>query len=148
MATKAVKQPYQRPARVYQARPQVATAPKPPADRTYRVPVSVPQNNLSPAATIIMIAGGITFANEWYQTKEFNWRVPVATILLAAVFEGLARLDTKVATGLSVMALLAALTTEFNGKSALDTISGIFPAGGTKPATMTAKPKQPTTKAV
>lgn len=80
------------------------------------------------ATAIILVAGTVTFTNEWYQTKKVNWRVPVATLLIGAVFDGLSHIDEKAATGLAVIALLAAATTEFNGKSAADTVSALFPA--------------------
>ena len=79
---------------------------------------------------ITLTAGTITFANEWWQTKQVNFRVLVATALLAAAIDGLGKLDSKIATSLSVMILIGALTTEFNGKSAASTLAGIFPPGG------------------
>jgi len=85
---------------------------------------------MATATNIILIAGTITFTNEWYQTKEVNWRVPVATIIIAAVFDGLAHLDDHAATGIAVIALIGALVTQFNGKSAASTLSGLM--GGTK----------------
>lgn len=91
------------------------------------------------ATVIVLTAGTITFVNEWYQTKEVNWRVPVATVLLGAIFDGLARIDSKAATGLSVMVLLGALLTRFNGKSVVDQINTSFGSGP--------KPK-PTTKVI
>ena len=96
----------------------------------------------SPAGGIILIAGGMTFANEWYQTKQINWRVPVATLLIAAVFDGLGRLDSKAATTVAIIALIGAATAEFNGKSAASTLSDLFPVSG-KPKT-TAGRTQPT----
>lgn len=85
---------------------------------------------MATATNIILIAGTITFTNEWYQTHTVNWRVPVATLLIAAVFDGLAHLDDHAATGLAVIAFIGALTTQFNGKSAANTLSGLM--GGTK----------------
>jgi hypothetical protein len=78
------------------------------------------------ATVIILTAGTITFANQWYQTKEINWKVPLATVLGAALFDGLAHVNSKIATGLSVMVLLGALVTKFNGKSAADTLAATF----------------------
>lgn len=75
---------------------------------------------------IVLTAGTITFANEWYQTKEINWRVPLATLLLAALADGLTRIDEHAATGLSVMILLGALVTKFGGKSVADQIGETF----------------------
>ena len=79
------------------------------------------------ATVVVLTAGTITFANEWWQTHQINWRVPVATVLLAAAFDGLSKLDRQVATLLSVMVLIGAVTTEFNGKSAASTLAGLFP---------------------
>jgi len=78
------------------------------------------------AAGIILIAGGITFTNEWYQTHEINWRVPIATVLAAAVFDGLAKLDDKAAVGLSVIVLIGAFVNKVNGKSIADVLSESF----------------------
>jgi uncharacterized membrane protein YfcA len=78
------------------------------------------------ATVLVLTAGTITFTNEWYQTKTVNWRVPVATLILAGVFDGLAHLDDHAATGLSVMILIGALLTRFNGKSVADQLAGTF----------------------
>lgn len=85
------------------------------------------------ATVLVLTAGTITFANEWYQTKTVNWRVPVATVILAGVFDGLSHLDEKAATGLSVMILIAALLTRFNGKSVADQLTASFSGSSTKP---------------
>ena len=84
------------------------------------------------ATIIVLTAGTMTFANEWYQTGKVNWRVPVATVLAAGVFDGLAHLDSKAATALSVMVLIAASVTEFGGKSAISTLAGLFSQATTK----------------
>jgi hypothetical protein len=81
---------------------------------------------MEPATAIVLVAGTMTFANEWYQTKQVNWRVPVATLLLAAVFDGISHLDRGIATTISVMVLIGAATTDFNGKSVADTVSSLF----------------------
>lgn len=78
------------------------------------------------AAGIILIAGGITFTNEWYQTKQVNWRVPIATVLAAAVFDGLAKLDDKAAVGLAVIVLIGAFVNKINGKSIADVLVASF----------------------
>lgn len=78
---------------------------------------------MATATNIILIAGTATFATEWYNTKKVNFKVPVATLLAAAVFDGLSKLDSKAAIGLSVMVLLGALTTKWGGKSAVETVA-------------------------
>ena len=93
------------------------------------------------ATYIILTAGGMTFVNEWYQTGTVNWRVPVATMLAAAVFDGLSKIDDKAATALAVMALLVAATTKFGGKSVSETVADIFKSTTTKQTTVTASRK-------
>lgn len=78
------------------------------------------------ATGIVLTAGTITFANEWYQTHEINLRIPVATLLAAAIFDGLAHIDDKAAVALSVIVLLGASTAKFNGNSAADTLAKLF----------------------
>jgi hypothetical protein len=75
---------------------------------------------------LVLFSGTMTFANEWYQTKQYNWRVPVATLLLAGAVDFLGKLDTKIANALSVMIFIGAGTTEFRGRSAFDTLSDLF----------------------
>lgn len=78
------------------------------------------------ATAIVLTAGTMTFANEWYQTKQVNWRIPVATIFVGAAMDGLSALDEKIANMLAVMILIGAGVAEFNGKSAFDTMSDLF----------------------
>jgi hypothetical protein len=88
------------------------------------------------ATGMTLTAGTMTFANEWYQTKQVNWRVPVATLLLAAGIDFLDRIDNKIANALAVMIFIGAGTTTFAGRSAFDTLSDLF--GGAN----TPKPKK------
>jgi hypothetical protein len=78
------------------------------------------------ATGIVLIAGTMTFVNEWYQTKEVNWKVPIATALGAAVFDGIAKVNGKGATALALMVLIAASVTRFNGKSPSDLVTDAF----------------------
>jgi len=82
--------------------------------------------NVATATGIILVAGTITFANEWYQTKKINWRVPLATIFAALIFDGIAHVNDHAATGLAIMALLVAMMTRFNGKSVAGTLADTF----------------------
>jgi hypothetical protein len=93
------------------------------------------------AAGIILVAGGITFTNDWYQTHEINWRVPIATVLAAAVFDGLAKLDDKAAVGVAVMVLIGAFVNKVNGKSIADVLAESF---SNKRAQHKSVPRQPT----
>lgn len=91
----------------------------------------------STATGIILVAGTITFVTEWYNTEKVNFKVPVATLLAAAVFDGLAKLDDKAAVGLSIMVLLGAVTVKWGGRSVVETVAATFSGKAQK---------QPTTK--
>jgi len=82
------------------------------------------------ATGIVITAGTMTFANEWWQTKQVNWRVPVATLFLGAAFDFFSKLDNKIANMLAVMVFIGAGTATFNGKSAFDTLAGLYPPPG------------------
>jgi hypothetical protein len=81
-------------------------------------------------AAIVLTAGGITFANEWYQTHSLDWKVPVATLVLAAAVDLISDLDSGAAVILGILILAGALTTKYNGKNPVDTISQL---AGKKP---------------
>ena len=90
------------------------------------------------ATGIVITAGTMTFANEWYQTKSVNWRVPIATLLLAAAADGLSKLDNTIANMLAVMVFIGAGSATFNGKSAFETLAELF-TPNPKTATQTTK---------
>jgi hypothetical protein len=96
----------------------------------------------SPATTIVLISGAVTFTGEWYWNHEIDWKVPLATILLAAGAEGLSAVDKNGATVLSCLVLLAALSTPFKGHTAFGMISGVLSGAGKGAATL--KPAQST----
>jgi hypothetical protein len=95
---------------------------------------------MAASVTITLVAGGMTFVNEWYQTKNVDWKVPLATALLAVGMEVLSKASNGAATALSIMVLIGAATTKFNGKSTVDTINDLL--GNTK----TSAPKGSTSK--
>jgi hypothetical protein len=88
------------------------------------------------APVIIIVAGTMTFGNSWLQEQKINWKVPIATLLLAAGAQGLAAWSPQVANGLATMVLIGAAITKVNGKSAIDeinsTITGAATSSGTK----------------
>lgn len=91
------------------------------------------------ATGVVLAAGTMTFANEWWQTRQVNWRVPVATLLLGAAFDFFSKLDSGISNMLAAMVFIGAGTTQFNGKSAFDTLAGVFPAKAAHPAQQTQK---------
>lgn len=81
---------------------------------------------MAAAASIVLVAGGLTFVNEWYNAHDLNWKVPIATALGAAVIDGIATINPHAGTALAIMVLIAASTTRLKGKSPLDTVSEMF----------------------
>ena len=84
----------------------------------------------SPATVIVLISGGTTFAVEWAFGHQIDWKVPLATVLLAAGAEGFSALDRNGATLLSLFVALGAFTTKFNGHSAIDLVNGVISGTG------------------
>lgn len=74
---------------------------------------------------LVLLAGSLTFVNEWLQTKQVNFRVPVATVLAAAATGGVGLISPGGATGLGVMALIVAAATPLKGKSPIEEISSV-----------------------
>jgi uncharacterized membrane protein YfcA len=92
-------------------------------------------------ATIVLIAGTMTFTNEWYQTKHANWRIPVATLLGAAILSAVGDVSPKAATGIAAMVLIGAASARFNGKSAIEELNSLVgvPTGTVQQATTTVR---------
>lgn len=88
---------------------------------------------------LVLLAGTLTFSNEWLQTRQVNWRVPVATVLAAAAVSGFSKVSPGGATSLGVMALIVAAATPFGGKSPIqeigDFVNGSSSTGKVKPTT-------------
>jgi hypothetical protein len=76
-------------------------------------------------AKLVLLAGTLTFSNEWLQTHQVNWRVPVATVLAAAALSGLGKVSPGGATGLGIMAVIVAAATPLNGKSPIQEIGSV-----------------------
>lgn len=84
---------------------------------------------MSTAPGIILIAGTLTFSNEWYQTGKVNWRVPIATFGGAWFMAAIAEVDERAAVGIAVMVLIVAASTPFNGKSVFQEIGTVAGKG-------------------
>lgn len=90
---------------------------------------------MATGTVITLSAGVITFTDKWYWAHEADWKIAVATLIAGAGIDLLSRVSDKGATALSVMILIGASTTKFNGHSAVDTItSAISSNSTTKPA--------------
>jgi hypothetical protein len=102
-------------------------------------------------AMLVLTAGGITFATKFYYSHDLDWKVAIATPLIAAGFAGMGKLDPKATMVLGVMALAAAATTKFNGHSFTDILLALgkgaspaaTPATGDGGAPVANTPTQP-----
>jgi hypothetical protein len=83
-----------------------------------------------PGPAIVLGAGALTFVGEWYWNKEIDWKVPLATVLLAGGVEILSSVDRNGATILSLMVAAGALSTKFNGHSAFQILTGVINTTG------------------
>lgn len=72
---------------------------------------------------LVVLAGAMTFANEWYQTGKANWRVPIATILAAALVGGLAAISPNASKAFGGIVLVGAATAKFGGKSVVQELN-------------------------
>ena len=76
---------------------------------------------------IMLLTGTISFGNEWLQTGNPNFRIPVATLLSALVLDGIEQVSVKAAVGLASIAMITVLLTPLNGKSPLQEALTVFP---------------------
>lgn len=81
---------------------------------------------------LVLAATGISFANEWVVAGTPNFRVGVAGLATALIFDGIERVSVDAAVGLASIVLVTVLVTRFKGKSPLETLAGLAVA---KPAT-------------
>jgi hypothetical protein len=79
------------------------------------------------ATGIMLTAGAISFGNEWLQSGNPNFRIPVATLASTFFLHGLTKIYPKAATGLSVIVLITVLITPLNGKSPMQTVIEVLP---------------------
>lgn len=76
---------------------------------------------------IMLVAGSISFGNEWLQTGTPNFRIPVATFMSALFLNGLEKIYPKAATGLGTIVLITVLVTPLHGKSPMQTAIDVLP---------------------
>lgn len=76
---------------------------------------------------IILLAGGVSFGNEWLQTSTPNFRIPVATLMSALFLNGVEKIYPKAAIGLGTIVLITVLVTPLHGKSPLQTAVDVLP---------------------
>jgi hypothetical protein len=92
---------------------------------------------------LVLLAGTLTFANEWLQTQQINWRVPVATAFAAVAVAGVGKVSPGGATSLGLMALIVAAATPLNGVSPIQELGAVI---NKSPAAKPTVTKSATTK--
>jgi hypothetical protein len=80
---------------------------------------------------LVLTTGALTFTNEWLQTKEINWRIPIATVIGAVVVDGVSKVTGSGGTALGLMVLIAGATAPINGKSPIQELLTVLPSGKT-----------------
>ncbi len=75
---------------------------------------------------IVLAAGGISFANEWYNDNTPNFRIVVATLGVALLFDGIERINEGAAVGLASIMLITVLITPIHKKTPVDTVNDIL----------------------
>ena len=88
---------------------------------------------------LVLLAGTMTFSNEWLQTRQVNWRIPVATVLAAAAVAGVGRVAPGAGAGIGVMALIVAAATPLNGRSPIQEINAVVNRSAVKKKLTTSK---------
>lgn len=68
----------------------------------------------------------MTIGNEFLQKGSISWRVPIATLLLAAGAQALASWSPSAANGLATMVLIGAAITPYNGKTPITEFTSSF----------------------
>lgn len=81
---------------------------------------------------LVLTATAISFTSEWINTNTPNFRIVIAGLGVALVFDGLEKLSPQGTKGLALIMLITVLITPINGKSPVQTAASLA----------VAKPKQ------
>jgi hypothetical protein len=75
---------------------------------------------------IILAATGISFANDWFQSKENppkpNLRIPVAGLIAVLICDGVEKISEPIGVGLSILVLVTVMLTPMHGHAPADTL--------------------------
>jgi hypothetical protein len=72
---------------------------------------------------IILTATAISFGNEWYNDGTPNFRIAVAGLGVALLFDGIEKVNEQIAVGLSAIVLITVLLTPIHKKTPIDTVN-------------------------
>jgi len=91
----------------------------------------------------VLGAGAMTFVTKFYYTQDIDWKIVIATPLIAGGFALLGKLDSNATMILGIMALMTAATTKFNGNSFVSLLTALGPGGAPKAKTPVAPTAAP-----
>lgn len=74
---------------------------------------------------IVLGAGAISFTNDWYQSKQPNFRIPIATFAVALIFAGIEKVNETAGVGLATIMFVTVLFTPMHGEAPLQTLGQI-----------------------
>lgn len=72
---------------------------------------------------IVLTATGISLGNEWAHTGRPNFRIGIAGLMVALIFDGVEKINEKAAVGLATMMLITVLVTPMGGDSPAQTVA-------------------------
>lgn len=75
---------------------------------------------------IVLAATSISFGNQWIQTGTPNFKLGIAGLGVALLFDGVEHISPGAAVGLSTIMLITVLLTPFNGKAPAETVIEIL----------------------
>jgi hypothetical protein len=84
------------------------------------------------STTLVLSATAISLGNEWLNTGEVNWRIPIAGIGTALIFDLIETVDPQIGKGLAVLMFISVMVTPFKGKSPAETAAHLLDTGTTK----------------
>jgi hypothetical protein len=85
---------------------------------------------MSDSMGIILTASAIAGANEWLQTDQVPWRIGIAGLAAALLFDGIERISHTAGVTLSAAVLITALVTPFHGNSPIQEFANVVGKGG------------------
>lgn len=96
---------------------------------------------------IVLAATGISFSNEWLTTGTPNFRVGIAGLGVALLFDGIEKINQTAAIGLATIMLITVLVTPFEGLSPVETVAkwgtGTGPTGAATASDVTGVVENP-----
>lgn len=78
----------------------------------------------------ILAATAISFGNEFVNSKQVNFRIPIAGFGVALILDGIEKISVQAALGLATIAFITVIFLPVNGKSPAETLADLSIAKG------------------